>query len=181
MKRSCFKGGFCSKAFTLIELLVVVLIIGILVAVAVPQYQVAVAKSRYVELMTLANSIKNAQEVYYLANNEYATSFDQLDIDIPAGGSEPDENGAVTYSNGNRIKPYHWARIWATNRTLLCNNYEVPLLHDPYVGFGSSNVVGENLCYVPDTQECDQELGHKVCKALGGKPRESDPRTYVLY
>ncbi|MBR3632207.1 MAG: prepilin-type N-terminal cleavage/methylation domain-containing protein [Elusimicrobiaceae bacterium] len=71
------------QGFTLIELLVVVLIIGILTAIALPQYTKAVEKAKATEGLTLLKSLGEADEIYYLENGEYAKSFSDLSIQIP--------------------------------------------------------------------------------------------------
>ena len=71
------------KAFTLIELLVVVLIIGILSAVALPQYQKAVEKAKAAQALTLLRSVADATQAYHLANGTYPSKFEELDIQVP--------------------------------------------------------------------------------------------------
>ena len=68
------------KGFTLIELLVVVLIIGILAAIAVPQYQKAVLKSQFVRAKQSVSDIRKAYELYYLQTGEYTNDFGKFDF-----------------------------------------------------------------------------------------------------
>ena len=72
--------------FTLIELLVVVLIIGILAAMAMPQYFKAVERSRMAEAITIMDSIVKAQRRKFMQTNHYARHFQGLDVS-PKGAS----------------------------------------------------------------------------------------------
>ena len=81
--------------FTLIELLVVVLIIGILAAMALPQYFKAVERSRMAEAITLMDSIVKAQRLKLMQTNRYAENFEGLDVS-PKGAT-----GQRYYTKGN--------------------------------------------------------------------------------
>ena len=81
--------------FTLIELLVVVLIIGILAAMAMPQYFKAVERTRMAEAVTLMDSIVKAQRRKFMQTNRYASTFEGLDV-APKGAT-----GARYFTKGD--------------------------------------------------------------------------------
>jgi type IV pilus assembly protein PilE len=71
------------NGFTLIELLVVVLIIGILAAIALPQYEKSVLKSRAATVQSLLASLASANERHYMSKGGYTNKTAELDISMP--------------------------------------------------------------------------------------------------
>ena len=106
--------------FTLIELLVVVLIIGILAAVAVPQYQFVVDKTRVMTQFQNIQGIIKAQQVYKMVNGNYANDFEALDIDwtkscqLVYGNELSGCPGNFAFQKPSA--PQIWLR-WCTNNT----------------------------------------------------------------
>ena len=122
--------------FTLIELLVVVLIIGILAAVALPQYQKAVWKSRATQLLTTTRSLAMAQEAHRMASGDYATSFGELDIDFPSLQARATDTLGTFVPSTDAIRGDDWTEIvinHSANRYTLSTSF---FIDGPYRGYG---------------------------------------------
>ena len=67
-------------------MLVVVLIIGILAAIALPQYERAVNRTRLTEAFLMGRFFRDAQRMYFMRTGRYADTYEELGIDIPSDG-----------------------------------------------------------------------------------------------
>lgn len=76
------------SGFTLLELLVVILIIGILAAVALPEYQLAVDKAQFANMRLMVSTVRKAYHHYLLIYDTGPTSFNDLDLDFLQGTTE---------------------------------------------------------------------------------------------
>ena len=150
------------KGFTLIEMLVVVLIIAVLAAIAFPQYQLSVLKTRYTQLMVMGDALRKAQDAYYLVHGKYALKINDLDITIP-GDCRVGDSGGIIYCPKFRCVVNDG---WVNAETLgdvycLMDRYGRTLRYRIY----SLRRNTKRLCGTYATSE----LGKKLCENLGGR------------
>lgn len=66
--------------FTLIELLVVILIIGVLAAIALPQYKLVVLRSQFATIKNYTRAIYEAEQRYYMIYGKFISDWQNLDV-----------------------------------------------------------------------------------------------------
>ena len=145
--------SFKRSGFTLIELLVVVLIIGILAAVALPQYEVAVLKSRLAAVMPVVRALKDAQEMAYLANGVYSLPSSMADSSIaasyPAGCTFNSSREAFCGDVRYKMAP---EGVWAYTDT------------NAYAMYFDKVDYGRRECWA----NISNRSATRVCKSMGG-------------
>jgi type IV pilus assembly protein PilE len=151
-------------------MLVVVLIIGILAAIALPQYKRAVLRTRFAEMMSVAKTIKDAEELYFLQTGEYIL------------------RGEGALFNNLDISQFSKCGPWQTNGITSCKNFFInidtgnPHNYDTRMvmignsqSMSTNNTLGYALYFdksrIPGRKECWASVSDKTaddfCKSVG--------------
>lgn len=154
------------KGFTLIEMLVVVLIIGILAAIALPQYQLTIDKATFAKLQATVASLRDAYDEYYMIHGVATRKFENLSFTMP--------NDFIKVMSDNMIN-------CVQNKDMFCCMSDSGSSHSGLINCGKndSSIIyvesffGKNYETVQHVGRClaliNNKRANRLCSSLGTK------------
>ena len=158
------------KGFTLLELLVVVLIIGIRAAIALPQYRVAVTKTKIAGMFPLMRAWQDAADMYYVQYGEFppTDTEPELDVSWPSDWVEFVTDEPCENSYNCHGEEFH---CWCSNDgAVTCEHLATKTGIVMYSSNREEDDKGQFMCYSGK----GGEIAEKICRALGGKETENE-------
>lgn len=155
-----------SVGFTLIELLVVVLIIGILSAVALPQYRKAVLRAKMTEAIVNTKAIYDAQQLYKMETGEYTDNFEDLGLGYKVNENNPTyaslskgvcslvnaKTGNVIYCNLTGVLSFQ--RVLINNQIVCCSYPDTDYIADSICKAETGDTEWHNGCGESEPCHC---------------------------
>ncbi|CAK3015205.1 type IV pilus assembly protein PilA [Vibrio crassostreae] len=89
------------KGFTLIELMIVVAVIGVLSAIAIPQYQKYVAKAEVASALATATGVKTNVEAYSVENGSFPDGSTNGQTEDALGVPSSIPSGTIAFAKGS--------------------------------------------------------------------------------
>lgn len=154
------------QGFSLLELLVVILIIGILAAVALPQYQLSVDKADFMKYETMVRSLRDAYDHHTLIYGEGTPKFEDLSISLPDDFTKVYDTGIITCMQNSEMfccmsnSGSSWAGL------IDCGKNDLSVISSQsFLGYNNTPASHKAKCLAKE----NHSRANRLCNALGTK------------
>jgi len=156
--------------FTLLELLIVVVIIGILAAIALPQYQLAVDKADFTKYQSMVASLRDAYNEHILIHGTGTKKFEDLSFTLPNDFQNSYTSGYYNCVSNDTMFCCISDTGISTTAAINCGKNDLSIIyHEGFIGInGAEHSDKRGTCRASDSNT----RANRLCTSIGTYTRQ---------